>query len=63
MNTIISGWVEDKFQEAIKRRVEGRVNNKPKIDVVAEFVPLFNSQLFPITRSMFTSRLRKREAQ
>ena len=59
MNTIIAGWVEDQFQTAIKLRIEGRSRQCPKIDVTGEFEPLFSSRLYPVTRSMFTTRMRR----
>lgn len=61
MNTLAAGWVDEEFKKAIKNRNEGNRRTQPFIDMAPEFNQIMNSQLGSISRSVFTSRLRRRD--
>ena len=58
MNTLQRGWIDERFKDCIKKRNETGLNDVPVIELTDEFKPLFESDLYRMTRSMFTTRLR-----
>lgn len=59
MNTIVLGWIDNQFRIAIENRNSGRVRSQPVMNLTQEFLVITESQLFPLGRSVFTSRLRR----
>lgn len=60
MNTIERAWVEIQYRSAVELRNTGNRPNEPRIEVIAEYQQMFESRLYPMARSVFTTRLRRR---
>lgn len=58
INTLVPHWVDNAFRECIKKRNEVGMTDVPIIELSEDFKPLLESQLYKMTRSMFTTRSR-----
>lgn len=59
MNTIERNWVKSFFEGIIKLKNENDQGRQPRVEVIEELQNIFASQLFPIARNKFTTRLRR----
>lgn len=58
MNSLRPDWVKQKFKDAVINRSHGNMRGQPTIRTTEAFSSLFESQLYSVSRSMFTSRMR-----
>jgi len=59
MNTLRPGWIDEQSKLARQIRNQGLRNSQPIVHILPEFETLFSSSVFPVSRSVFTSRLRR----
>ncbi len=61
MNTLRANWVKDQFKQAVIARSSGNLVGQPRIQAIPEFAGIFDSELYLLSRSMFTTRMRMNE--